>query len=201
MNNLNDLWNGFQQAQPDGPEVIASDLQSLKSKANGPIAKLKTNLLINSGFAVAGILIFGFLMFYIDQTIVQVLLGVVLLAYAANIWLNNYIHRKYLKTVLPEQDTFHYLSNLELGIRTLLKRLEQTAVFIYPISMTAGFLIPLAQENALHLLEKTEVQLILVACWVVFTPICYFVTRYLNRKAFGMYLDLIRKELDEMKSA
>jgi H+/Cl- antiporter ClcA len=118
----------------------------------------------------------------------------------AGVWFNNRIIKTYLKEIPKDESLKSYLERLTKGMRRAFRAVEITAIFIYPIAMTAGFLIPMTLENKLDQFSKGPfLWVLLFSLFVIITPLCFWLTRVLNKLAFGKYIDEIQKVLQQIE--
>jgi len=198
MKDLKELWD---KGSGDSmlPEFNQNDLLLLRERTDSPIYKLKRNIQVNSVFALVFTIFFSYLLIVIDGFWFRVFMGVLVLAYIAGIWFNNHIIKTYLKEIPMDESLKSYLEHLTKGMRRAFRAVEKTALFIYPIAMTAGFLIPMTRENQLDRFSNEPfIWLLLIVLFIVFTPLCFWLTRFLNKLAFGKYIDQIQSVIDQI---
>jgi hypothetical protein len=199
MKDLKELWD---KGSGDSklPEFNQNDLLFMRERTDSPINKLKRNIQINSGFGIFFTLVFGYLFFTIDGFWFRIFMGALVLAYLAGVWFNNRIIKTYLKEIPKDESLKSYLERLTKGMRRAFRAVEITAIFIYPIAMTAGFLIPMTLENKLDQFSKGPfLWVLLFSLFVIITPLCFWLTRVLNKLAFGKYIDEIQKVLQQIE--
>lgn len=90
-----------------------------------------------------------------------------------------------------------YLANIKKTIRLE----EQVGLFIYPFAGTAGFVFSLSREGKMdQALNDPKVWLILLVVLLIITPLSHYSAKWLNRKTFKAYLDLLEKRLLDLKA-
>lgn len=179
---LESLWSSLSAAPI--PELKSA--QHILAKANDPLAKLRRNIRINSGYAILFGLFFLALFIYFDFFWVRFFLGVLLLGYALSIAYNSYLLRKVILTPAADENILIRLRLIHYRMKKALQTVEIVALFFYPFSLTAGFIMALAEANKLDKLStEPALQGILLACFIVFVPICYYLTKWMNKLAFG----------------
>lgn len=205
MTDLQALWNQHQKRQDELPLINAADLEQLHSKSQSPLRILRRNLIINSVFAAIILVGFSALLFLIDAFLFRLFTGILCLAYVVAIYFNYWIYRNYLKEPANDSAIITYLTQLIKGLRKAFRSAEIGGLIVYPIAMTAGFLLPLSQEGLVDLLFTNGViQLILISCYIVFTPLCWWVARKMNDVAFGKYvtqLEVLVGELEQKEES
>ena len=182
---INDLWKNLSSEQPRQP-ISNETLLYWQHRSNDPLGKLRKNIRINSGYTVVFGLAWTFLFFYADHFWIRFLLGILVAGHVAGLLYNRWLLREVVVT--PPADTLirERLTHLSHRMLQGLRSLEYIALFFYPVSITSGFCLALASEDKLDLLVTDQVlQGILVGALVVLTPACYYLTRWLNKLAFG----------------
>ncbi len=88
-----------------------------------------------------------------------------------------------------------YLENIHKTLRLE----EGLSLYIYPFAGTAGYIFKLSNTGTLDkALESPVTWYILIACLVVMTPLAHYITKWLNRKTFKAYTDLLEQRLLEL---
>lgn len=195
---LESLWSSLSAAPV--PELKSA--QHIQAKANDPLSKLRKNIRINSGYGILFGLVFLALFIYFDFFWVRFFLGILLVGYALSIAYNSYLLRKVLITPAADENIRLRLSLIYYRMKKALQTIEIAAVFFYPISLTSGFIMALAEAGKLEKLSTEPfLQWILVGCFVVFVPLCYLLTKWLNKIAFGKEVDRIYNLLETYDKA
>jgi hypothetical protein len=93
---------------------------------------------------------------------------------------------------------------LDLSLKNTLKQVydntvstlafqRKASLVIYPLAATAGFLMGLAAEtDAAMMMQKWQVQVILLIAIIILTPSCYYLARWMERVSYGKYLHQLR---------
>ncbi|MEX1188199.1 MAG: hypothetical protein WED33_03010 [Bacteroidia bacterium] len=200
MKELKDIWS--RNTNQDHPEFNYKDLENLKERSDSPIKKLKRNIFINSIFGVVFLIGFIALLFIVDGFWFRVFTSILCLSYMAGIFFNNWIDKTYLTDIPMDDSLLSYLKVLSHGMKKAFRAIELAAVFVYPIAMTAGFLIPLTMENKLNLFsEDPFLWILLFVLFLVLTPICFYLNRYMTKLAFGKYVNQIDSIITNLESS
>lgn len=182
---INELWKNLSSEQPRQP-ISNETLLYWQHRSNDPLNKLRKNIQINITYTVVLGLAWTFLFFWADHFWIRFLLGIMVAGHVAGLLYNRWLLREVVVT--PPADTLirERLTHLSHRMLQGLRSLEYVALFFYPISITSGVCLALASENKLDLLvTDTLLQSILAIVLLVLTPACYFLTRWLNKIAFG----------------
>lgn len=202
MKDLKDLWSQNDDQNMNMPEFNSADLSKLKERSDSPLKKLRRNIKINSIFGWVFLIGFLVLLFIIDGLWFRVFMSLLCLAYIAGILFNRWIINKYLTDIPMDDSLLEHLKGVHFGMNKAFRAIEFTSIFIYPIAMTAGFLIPLTMENKLdHFNEGAFLWILLLVLFIVLTPACFYLNRYMTKLAFGKYVKQIKDIVDEMELA
>lgn len=199
---LRETWNELQQ-QSFGVNVIEDGgfESMIHRESTSPTAKLRKGVFKKMIFVVGFVIMFLVLMPFIKETIVQILLLILTLAYViggVNLW-QEY---RLLKKELPmDGNLLEALKSYRDRIKTILKYEETIGLVLYPISATLGFMWSYTQKHAVsEVFENTYVWMTLVFTLVVLTPLCHWIARWMNRKAFGKHLDQLEENIETLES-
>ncbi len=179
---LESLWSSLSAAPV--PELKSA--QQIQAKANDPLAKLRRNIRINNGYGIIFGLLFIALFVYFDFFWVRFFIGILLLGFALSTVYNSYLIRKVLLTPAADENILIRLRLIHYRMKKALQTIEIVALFFYPFSLTAGFIMALAEAGKLDKLSTEPLlQGLLIACFIIIVPICYFITKWMNKIAFG----------------
>jgi len=194
------LWEEGRAGAIHTPELKESDLQKLKERSDSPLKNLKRNILINSGFASVFLIGFIALFIIVDGFWFRFFMAIVSFFYLASIFFNRWVSQKYLQELPHDESILIRLKSIYTGMNKAFRAQELTSIFIYPIAMTAGFLLPLTLNGELDLFnEGYALWIILFILFIILTPLCYWLGKYLNKLAFGKYIKQIGAIVDEME--
>ncbi len=194
------LWAEGKEASHGSPEWEVSDLQRLKERSDSPIKTLKRNIHINSGFAIAFLLDFMALVVIVDGFWFRFFTVILSISYVASIVFNYWIIQKYLSRISHNESIFFHLKTMHSGMTKAFKAQELSSILIFPIAMTAGFLLPLTLTGQLDLFDQSHnLWLILFALYIVLTPLCYLLGKYLNKLSFGKYIKQIGTIVEDIE--
>ncbi|MCC5918355.1 MAG: hypothetical protein JJU02_13630 [Cryomorphaceae bacterium] len=198
---LNDYWQKSIRGENNLPKINWKKLANKTS--NQPLQVLKKHLNANLYYGV--ILTIAYAVIIVMYPIWQVQIALAILI-AFNVWFlySGWNYRQKLKQYqLQDQGLLQQLKVLTQNFQTWLKLSERIAVFIYPVGVTGGFLLGgvLGSGSTVgEFLSIGFVQIALVICLVVLTPLSYLLARKLNHIAFGKYLQKISTMIEELEN-
>lgn len=193
-------WEALQkQLQGNSPTYTEADL---KTESAMPLQKLMKQWNMRIVFTLILSPMWLVAMLYFNEIIIKLLMGLVL---GSNLW-SLYISLRLKDRIKDANNSsmpvLDYLKTTHKLISTAIKLEEQVFIFIYPISVAAGFFAGLSLSGAVndimgHADKVQNVFMVLFGSMVVLTPLSHLFARWLNKLAFGNYL----KELERLISA
>ena len=153
---------------------------------------------------VMGVIItlgYGLLIFYFPYW--QVQLGLLIVS-AFNIWIMLASYRLYnsIDPTLSQGNVLQTLKMHHQQFTAWFKQQLRMAVFIYPVAAAAGFMLGGAVGSGKDVgafLSKPFVWVALAICVAVLVPLGLLLAKYMNRKAFGRYVDELKEHIDELE--
>jgi hypothetical protein len=198
---LREAWKKLEHDRLEKPAQWSADARPEKSKSKHPALKLKKSLETTLGFSVAFLIFFIVLIFLFDHWLLKLFIGTVTGAYVFFSWYN-YITLKELKLQLKQAFDTSLKTSLEQIHRIVFQSIrfqEKAALFIYPFSVIAGYMMGLSQhDNFEQDIQETSVLVALAIAIVVLTPACYYLAKWMYKVSYDKYLDQLNKLIHEM---
>ncbi len=187
----------FNGAPP--PNTVALRAQLLR-KGHSPLLTLRRNLRINLGFTVVFLLLFVWLYLVLPHLYIRICIGILIISYVAAIWYTSRQLRRLPTTVPMDGDLLSTLRHYHHTVDTWLRTQARVALFIYPFSITGGFLAGLSSEaNLDEELNNPWIIVALVVCVLILTPLSHLLTRWMSKVGFGKYLDQLQEHIDVLE--
>jgi len=198
MKDLKDIWAEMDHSF-EGPEIKLKQLE-LKSQVETPLTKMRSNFRMNLVLAGISTLIMGSLFILVDGFWFRILMGTILVGYAAIIWQTTYLYNRYLKNLYPDEDIKSYLQGLHKSIKEGLRYQELIAIFFYPVSLAAGYFLSLYERGeADSFFTEPFLWGLLLVVIIVLTPLLYLLSRWMYNVSFRSYLNRIEETLNELE--
>lgn len=199
--NINDQWKNADEQKDQDLEALLKLPVISKLSSKDPLKKVKQNLVINSifGIAIGSLYVVILVRFPFWQLLVSlgIVLGFTIWAVAKAIILYQQLQSNgHPHSVLEEMER-HY---------TLLKKFltlqQNVGLIIYPISAAGGFMLggyvgsgkPIDQ-----FMSKPLVLIILVIAIIILVPVCHYLAKWMSKKSFGQYADMLKMNIDELR--
>jgi len=201
--NLNEVWKKLEQEQLEKPAEWNPCLPAAGCRSKHPALELKRALGITLGFSIVFFILFFALIFMFDHSLIKLFTGLVAGAYFF------FIGYTYLTL---KQVTLQLNQAFDASLKTSLEKIhqivfqsirleEKAALFIYPLSITAGFMMGLSAGNNFEEDIQDPTTLIVLAISIaVLTPACYFLAKWMYKVSYDKYLAQLKKLIDEMNN-
>lgn len=198
---LHEEWKKWQEsAQLDQKELNLPKLSELKGNAQLPIEKLRKQFRIKMVFVF--IFIIGFLTILIlnKEPFIQAALVIILIFYFIAAFLTIKDYQLFRKEIPMDESMIDTLEKISTTIRKTIQFEEKFALFIYPISFTGGFMLGFSMVTPLEefFADKYAIPILVGAISIV-TPLSYFISKKLNQKRLGKYLDKLDNMIDDFR--
>lgn len=200
MDELKEMWKSIENNRFSDAIPSERDFYQPKQASINLIAKLAYMVKIKLLFAVSIALFFVVITPLLDYWPTQLLLVLLIIAYVAGSYV---LYKEYqiLKTGIDHSlDLKTALSQYLDRVKKVLAMEERIALFLYPISFSAGFLLGAweAAGNDEHI-QETSFWLILLATVAVVTPLCRLLANWMNRISFGKVIERVEAQIQEME--
>jgi hypothetical protein len=199
--NLQETWNKLNKEKLNVPGNPL--LPAFKKHSRHPVQKLIRAFQMTLGFSVAFGLFFIALLFVFEPLIIRFFLGLLILAYFLAFVYNFKTYKKLqvqwdnlFDTSLKE--AFHKIHHIA---HSSIRFQEKVALYLYPISITGGFLMGLFTGNNTQFernVTNLHVLIILGVCMIIFTPVCYYLAKWMYKVSYDKYLQQLTSLVEGM---
>jgi hypothetical protein len=201
MKDLHKSWEDWQQDDAAFQLDEAFLDKALKKESNDPLIRLRKNIGIKLIWIAGFSLLFLLLIVTTDKFYNRILISPLLITYMAGLALI-YGQYRILNFVDKSQNMKHILKSYYHRISRIQKYELRVALFLYPISVTAGFVYGFTiEKSAEEILTNQTVWMTLIAANVILIPACYFLAKWMDRKAYGKYLDRLKEDIEQLEVA
>jgi hypothetical protein len=199
--NLREAWKKLEHEQLEKPAAWEPCLPGEGCRSKHPALVLKRFLGITVGFSLTFLIIFIILIFLFNHWLIKLFIALVAGSYFF-FFIYNCITLNRVKLQLKQ--------GFDVSLKTALAKIhdvvfqslrlqEKAALFIYPLSTTAGFMVGLSSGgNFEEDIQDSTILIILAVSIAVLTPASYFLARWMYKVSYEKYLDQLKKLIDEM---
>ena len=166
-----------------------------------PLKKLKKNLV--SGIAWAILITAGYLVlfYFIHIWQVYVALSIVI---AFNIWIIILTWRLYKTiqdTITPSNSLKQELQKNYDGFQKWWAIQARLGLYVYPVAATGGFMlggVVGSGKTVEAFLYRPSILIILAITIAIITPLCYYLSKWMFKYAYGRHLEKLKELIDEL---
>ena len=200
MDELKEAWN---ELKTDHSQDVKLEMEQLKtaihSTSAGVVEKLNNRLKAKAYYTLGGIAIFIGLLFFAPNNITRVLISIILAAYLIGGLILN-TERKLIREEIDLNNNLKAtLETFHFKVSRVLKYEELIGLTLYPISASAGFVIGLNVEGDIgEFFDDWKGWAILSAVIIILTPLCHWLAKWMNKVAFGKYLNQLKENIEEL---
>lgn len=201
MKDLHEPWDEIQQDQTAFELDEAFLDEALKKESCDPLIRLRKNMGIKLLWIAGFSLMFLVLIITTDKVYNRILISPLLIAYVVGLALI-YGQYRILNFVDKSQNLRYILKAYYYRIKRIQQYELKVAIFLYPISITAGFVYGFTlKRSAEEILADFKVLTILIVTNLILIPACYYLARWLDRKAYGQYLARLKEDINQLEAA
>ncbi len=189
----------YDRQTPTGLDEAAI-LEAIHQKSHGPVQKIRNGFTIKLYFIIAFTIIFIYIGVWSKEPLVSGLQF-----FMAGVYFSAFFlflsQNKRIKAGIPmDEGLLMNLKNYHAFVSKILKQEERIALFIYPIALTAGFLLGFTTKATLQEFFNSRTAIILLAvCWVILIPLCHLLAKWMNKVSFGKYLKELEVHIQELE--
>ncbi len=195
---LQEVWKKLETDKLEKP-VLGS--VEIRKKSKHPVQKLKTAYLQATGISVAALIMFGILFFRFHEPLVKIGLTAVIAGYIFFLVTNFSMYRKINVSLPVDQSLKTALLHTYNFITDNIRFQERTALFIYPVAATAGFMVGGSSGggDVVRMMQDYRILIILIIVIIILTPLCYFLAKWMYRISYGKCLAELEGMIAELE--
>lgn len=197
---LQEIWNST-EGKGDILDSMLQQKHVLHLPSKGPLEKLRKNLALNLSFAVIITLGYAYLIFYFPYWQIQVGLLITIFFNLVLMW-QAYQQYKNIEPALSTTNVLQNLKHIHASFKKMCRQQERAALLVYPVACAAGFMlggVVGSGKTVEAFMSKSVAQIALAICIVVLVPVCYYLAKWMNKIAFGKYVDQIKEHIDALE--
>jgi hypothetical protein len=198
---LQEYWKEPEVKEDALDQLLAKGTSLLHKQSKGPLQKLRRNLLLNMAYGVIITLGYGVIIYMFP--IWQVQMGI-LVCIVFNFWLlKNAL--EFYNNIDPDFASGNVLQSISSHYHYFKKwcrQQEKVALFVYPVAATAGFMlggVVGSGKTVNEFMGKPVVLIALLIALIILVPCCFFLARWMNKVAFGKYIDQLKANMDALE--
>jgi len=195
---IEDTWKSLSENEErlSGAEIRAG----LNLKSEDAIRKLNKRMAWKIGFTLIFTPLYIAAFFFVDNWLPQLLFTIITLAHIGGLIFFIQRYRKARSFDLGARDTRSVIEAYIANIKETVRQEEMAGLILYPIAAASGFFLSLLQKMTLEeALADNRILITLLILLIVITPISHWAARWMNKKTFKKYLDLLEDRLSQIR--
>ncbi len=200
--NPDEQWKNMEEHQDKDLSALININRISRLPSIDPLEKIKRNLIINSLWGVLIVFIYIYVLVQFPLWQVQLCLGIVLLFTVWGIFSAIKLYRK-ITVKATSNSLLEVLEHHYNSIHQWMSIQQNVGLLIYPISAAGGFMLGgfVGSGKPIEVfMSKPIVIIILLVLIAILVPLCYKLTKWMTKKAFGQYADQLKNNIDALKS-
>lgn len=198
---IEDTWKSLDEA---GEGLSSAEIRaglSAKGRSMDAVQKLNKRLAWKIFFTVVFTPLYVLALFYVDNWLPQVLFAIILLAHLVGLVFFILRYRKAKELHLGSDNSRATLMRYIENVKATIRQEEIGGLILYPIAAAGGFFLSLLEEMTLEeAMADTRIWVILSIVLVLLTPLSHWLARWMNRKTFNKYLQILEERLRLLES-
>ncbi|MBK7215174.1 MAG: hypothetical protein IPH88_18175 [Bacteroidales bacterium] len=198
---IENTWKNIEGSDGLLDKVLANP--GLRNKpSKHPLVKLRQNLLMGLGWAIA--ITIGYILLLIFFRIWQVNLALVIMI-AFNSWLIVLSWKQYKRTPTSISAALSLKDELQSNydnFRQWWRIQERVSLFVYPFALAGGFILGAtigSGKTADQLMGNPRVLIILLITMLIMVPVSFYFARLLFRLSYGKHLERLKGLIAELE--
>lgn len=198
---LKKTWDKLQLHQlPATVLDEATILHAIHQKSHGPIGKIQKGFTIKLSFIVLFTFMFIYIGVVVEEALVSGLQFFMAGVYFAAFFLFLSQYKKIKAGIPMDESLLPHLKNYHQFVSRILTQEEKITLFIYPVALTAGFLLGFTSSATMEEFTNSRWAIfLLAACWIILTPLTHMLAKWMNKVSFGKYLKELEEHIQELE--
>ncbi len=199
--NLQKAWEKLEHERLEKPAPSMTWKNPSRCRSKHPVQKLLNGLLTTLVFSVVFLVTFIVLIFLFEPWLIKFFIATIIGSY---VFFTVYNFRTY--QVVKHQLTMTFDSSLKTVLQNIhdiihqsIRFQEKAALFIYPFSVIAGYMMGLSQHNNFENdIQDTRILVLLLIAIVILTPACFYLARWMYKITYDKYLAQLQNMIQDM---
>lgn len=201
MDELKEAWGSIKSKTEGFTNLTEAEIKNtVNTKSTGIIEKLRKGVKYKLGYAIFFTMVFAVIIPFAFPIASQILLCILLMAYAIGGILLYQELQILNKGVGMDNDLLTGLQTYRDRIKRVIRYEEIVGLTMYPISTSGGFFLgmQLVDREAV-IMDKAWHWVTLIVTVLLFTVIGHFAAKKMNERAFGKYLSQLEDNIEMLK--
>ncbi len=201
---LKQAWQQMNAARDDKNWPDMGELPELAPRRPlSPLQQLKKKLVISLCWIIIITLVYGYAFYFFDLIYVRAGLVLIMLYNLFSGWQTFVLYKSTEPLVQPGNSLKKELERNCFNIYTWCRLQERNALFVYPVSISSGFIAGLSPGNGAKLnliIHKPMFWIALAICLVVLVPLCFLLARQMMKYTYGKQLQHLNELIAQLEN-
>ncbi|HEY0652782.1 MAG TPA: hypothetical protein VGD65_06630 [Chryseosolibacter sp.] len=195
---LKEVWKNLEREKLNKP--VAGTIEIPKHSKH-PVSKLIQTFAAGLIFCIAFELVFVYLFFVMDQTIVKVGMVVIIFIYTFLFAINFKALSRLRQLYHSDENVMRVLQDVREIVTRTINFQQKISWGFFPLCVAAGFVLGISiKKDAATLIVQPLFYGTLLVTMAIVTPACYFLTRWMIKLSYGKYLTQIEDLIQQGKA-
>jgi ribose/xylose/arabinose/galactoside ABC-type transport system permease subunit len=184
------------------PDELLTPASLRKQTTMNPLQKLKRNMGINMVFGVVILFFYAGIIFLSPEPLVRLAMIAMLLFTLWAVLTTFRLYRSLDPALCSSCNLVHEMERYHSAILAWSRNQKKVAAFFYPVGAAGGFILGGsvgAGKPVADIMAKTQMQVALLVTVIILTPLAWLLANWMNRVAFGKYIDALGANLKALK--
>lgn len=195
---IKQIWEKLEKEKLESSQT--DTLLKWPKKSKHPVNKLRQSFLIALLMTVFFLGLFSYLFAANNQLLLRIFIGLVIAAYLFFFVINYRIYREVSQPIDFSDSLLITLKNIYQNIDRMLRFQRKSALFIYPIAASTGFLLGFSEsKDPLLVFQNPKLLLSMIGISLILTPLCYWLAIWMEKISYGKYIVQLKDLIDSME--
>ncbi|MBZ5857855.1 hypothetical protein [Flavihumibacter profundi] len=194
-------WQSWQPKDDDLDRLLSPGFAN-RLQPNHPLMKLKRNLFINIIWGIVITLAYFFVIISTSVWPVQLALAITSMYNIIILVQAVHLYRSIKMEISSTESVLEVLKKHYIGISAWSRMQLKLAIGVYPIAAAGGYIYGGILSSGRTLEELMAQHLfawLLPVIVIILVPIGHYCAKWMFRKSFGVYLDMLKATIDSME--
>jgi hypothetical protein len=195
---IKQIWEKLEKEKLESSQT--DTLLKWPKKSKHPVNKLRQSFLIALLMTVFFLGLFSYLFAANNLLLLRIFIGLVIAAYLFFFVINYRIYREVSQPIDFSDSLLITLKNIYQNIDRMLRFQRKSALFIYPIAASTGFLLGFSEsKDPLLVFQNPKLLLSMIGISLILTPLCYWLAIWMEKISYGKYIVQLKDLIDSME--
>lgn len=195
---INQIWEKLEKEKLESSQT--DSLLKWPNKSKHPVNKLRQSFFIALLMTAFFLGLFCYLFVANNLLLLRIFIGLVIAAYLFFFVINYKIYREVSKPIDFSESLLITLKTIYQNIDSMLRFQRKSALFIYPIAASTGFLLGFSEsKDPLLVFQNPNLLLSMIGISLLLTPLSYWLAIWMEKISYGKYVLQLKELIDSIE--